>query len=168
MFSSDSKSVIQSIPPEDRANGLEGVSLPEDPLPVERALGVKWCVESDSLQFRISLPDKPLAIQNGYGQCSYLRLVDDKGVVSCSVVMSKYRVVSLKPITIPRLAPSATMVSVKISILLMKELNLSDVVEFYWTGSKIVLRYIANVARRFHIYGANRVKQNRDYWMMSV
>ena len=58
-FSSNSKTVIQNISPEDRAKGFEHVNLPEDPLPVERALGVQWCTESESFQFRISLPEKP-------------------------------------------------------------------------------------------------------------
>ncbi len=29
-------------------------------LPVERALGVQWCIESDSLQFKIAIQDRPL------------------------------------------------------------------------------------------------------------
>ena len=31
-----------------------------DALPIERALGIEWCVESDSFQFRIILKDQPL------------------------------------------------------------------------------------------------------------
>ena len=31
-----------------------------DPLPIERALCVMWCVESDSFRFRIKLHDRPL------------------------------------------------------------------------------------------------------------
>ena len=56
-FLSNSKPVIQSISPEDRAKGLVDVDLLQDPLPVERALGVQWCVESDCFQFRITLSD---------------------------------------------------------------------------------------------------------------
>ena len=43
------------------------------------------------------------ASTEGYGQCSYLRLVDKSDEVSCSLVMGKARVTPVKPITIPRL-----------------------------------------------------------------
>ncbi len=31
------------------------------PLPIERTLGLEWCVESDTFQFRITLKDKPFS-----------------------------------------------------------------------------------------------------------
>ena len=34
--------------------------------------------------------------------------------------------------------------------------------DFYWSDSKVVLGYIANNARRFHVYVANREQQIRD------
>ncbi len=43
------------------------------------------------------------AILKGYGQCSYIRLADTNGKVSCSLVMSKARVTPIKVITISRL-----------------------------------------------------------------
>lgn len=227
-FVSNSKTVLESIPSEDRAKGLVNVDLLGESLPVERALEVQWCVESDCFQFRITLCDHPLtrrgilatvwsvydplglispvvlvgkqvlqvlcadhlswddpppeslrsrwdrwrsgihkqgsleirrcfkpdgfgtvvktelhhfsdASRSGYGQCSYLRLMNDKGEFHCSLVMSKARVVPLKPIRIPRLELSAAVVSVKISSMLQQELNFSDAEEVYWTDSKIVL-----------------------------
>lgn len=75
------------------------------------------------------------ASHSGYGQCSYLRLVNDEGQVCCSLVMSKARVVPLKPITIPGLELNAAVVSVKISSLLPRELNFSDAVE--WFGQTV-------------------------------
>ena len=98
----------------------------------------------------------------GYGQCSYLRTVDSSGLVSCSLVMSKSRVAPSKPITVPRLELTAAVLSVKISRFLQDELRLPNVTEFFWTDSKIVLGYISNEARRFHVYVANRVQQIRD------
>ncbi|KAK3730889.1 hypothetical protein QZH41_002984 [Actinostola sp. cb2023] len=188
-------------------------------MPIERALGVQWCVESDTFQFRITLKDRPFtrrgilatvssvfdplglvapvillgkrilqslcqegvdwdekvpdairpkwekwrtdlhnlstlkinrcykpetftklksselhhfsdASNDGYGQCSYLRVTDDSNQVHCSLVMAKSRVTPLKPITIP---------------------------------SKVVLGYISNEARRFHTFVSNRVQQIRDH-----
>ena len=47
------------IPSEDRAKGLKELDLKNDPWPLERALGVVWCIEPDSFQFRIQLRDRP-------------------------------------------------------------------------------------------------------------
>ena len=59
-FISNSKEVIAKIAPDDRAKGVKDLDLQNDVLPIERALGVQWCVESDTFQFRIVLQDKPL------------------------------------------------------------------------------------------------------------
>ena len=47
------------------------------------------------------------ASADGYGQCSYLRLVDDKDRVHCSFLLGKAQVTPLKPVTIPRLQLTA-------------------------------------------------------------
>ena len=82
------------------------------------------------------------ASMTGYGQCSYLRLVDDANNVHCSLVMGKARVTPLRVVTIPRLELQAAMVSVKVSTLLHQELEYEDVSEYFWTVSKVVLGYI--------------------------
>ena len=99
---------------------------------------------------------------DGYGQCSYLRLFDDKNCVHCcSFLLGKARVTPLKPVTIPRL--TAALVSVKVGQTLQEELEYDKVDEFFWTDSKVVLGYINNDARRFHTFVANRVQQIRDH-----
>ncbi|CAC5381678.1 unnamed protein product [Mytilus coruscus] len=104
------------------------------------------------------------ASSNGYGQCSYIRLANSKQQVHCTLVIGKSRVVPLKPITIPRLERTAAVISVKISSILRHELEYSDkdVIEYFWTDSNVVLGYIANDSRRFHLFVANRVQQIRD------
>ena len=57
---SNKKEVLEAIPVEDHAKGIKELNLAVDPLPVERALGVLWCVENDSFRFRIELLDRPL------------------------------------------------------------------------------------------------------------
>ena len=250
-FTSNSKEVLSSVPQEVRATDPTDHHLISDSTTIERALGVHWCIESDTLQFRIILQDKPLsrrgilstvssvfdplglvtpfilvgkrilqqlcrdgvgwddaipdelrsqwekwraelpilerlriarchkpqefdevkkaelhhfsdACQNGYGQCSYIRLVDDKNRIHCSLVMAKSRVTPLKPVTIPRLELTAALVSSKISCMLRKELEYAPMDEVFWTDSKTVLGYINNDARRFHVFVGNRVQEIRE------
>ncbi|XP_068674508.1 uncharacterized protein [Montipora foliosa] len=59
-FICNHKSVIDPIPNEDRSKDLQNLDITKDTLPIERALGVQWCVESDTLQFRVQLKDQPL------------------------------------------------------------------------------------------------------------
>lgn len=102
------------------------------------------------------------ASTSGYGQCTYVRMVNNKGQVHCSLVMGKARVAPIRPITIPRLELTAAVLSVKISESVRKELRLQVDFEKYWTDSQVVLGYIQNNARRFHVFVANRIQQIRD------
>ena len=58
-FISNKKEVIQQIPVTDRAKDVMNLDLDRDPLPMERALGVQWCIESDNFKFVVSLRDRP-------------------------------------------------------------------------------------------------------------
>ena len=95
----------------------------------------------------------------GYGPRSYLRLVDEHQAIPCSFVMGKSRVTPLRPITIPRLELTATVCPVKISQQLPWELEYHIDREYFWTDSKVVLGYISNESRRFHMFVANRVQE---------
>lgn len=81
---------------------------------------------------------------SGYGHCSYFRLIDDRQQVHCSLVMNKSRVAPLKAITIPRLELTDVVVSVKVSHIIQRELDLLTVTNFYLTDSKIDIGYISN------------------------
>lgn len=105
------------------------------------------------------------ASETGYGQCTYLRITNASGEVHCSFVMGKSRVTPSKITTIPRLELTAAVVAVKVSNLLKKELNIQNLQEYFWTDSRVVLGYINNEARRFHVFVANRIqriKQSTD------
>ncbi|XP_020629772.1 uncharacterized protein LOC110066861 [Orbicella faveolata] len=249
-FTSNNIDMMSSVPQEDRATDLTDHHVISDGTAIERALGVHWCVEYDTLQLRITLQDKPLsrrailstvssvfdplglvtpfilvgkrilqelcrdgvgwddeipdnlrsqwekwraelpileririarchktqeldevkkaelhyfsdACQNGYSQCSYVRLVDDKNCVHCSLVMAKSHVTLLNPVTTPRLELTAGLVSTKISCMLQKELEYT-LIEVFWTDSKTVLGYINNDARRFLVFVGNRVQEIRE------
>ena len=250
-FVSNSKEVLKEIPESDRADGVRDIDLDLDSLPLERTLGVQWCVETDCFQFRIVLQDKPCtrrgilstissifdplgfvsplllqgksilqelcrqdlnwddpipeetkakwqrwrtelmqlerisiprcfkpdnfdrvirtelhhfsdASTEGYGQCSYLRLVNEDGRVHCAFVMGKSRVAPLKSVTIPRLELTAAVCSVRISEQIHRELDYPVDQDFFWTDSKVVLGYINNESRRFHVFVSNRVQEIQD------
>lgn len=54
---SNSRKVIESIPESERAESVKEICL--NKLPVERALGVQWNVESDTFGFKIVVKDRP-------------------------------------------------------------------------------------------------------------
>ena len=58
-FVSNRREVLVTVPQEERAQDVRTLDLATDHLPVERALGEQWAVESDTLGFRIILKDKP-------------------------------------------------------------------------------------------------------------
>nr|XP_039258111.1 uncharacterized protein LOC120334671 [Styela clava] len=251
-FVSNNNKVLQAVDENDRSTKFKNLDLGSNPIPVERALGVQWCIVDDSFTFRITLKDRPFtrrgilstvcsiydpfgfiapvilegkrtlqelcrdkckwdepvpynlkprwerwrndlhhlaelkirrcfkpsnfgeiketelhhfsdASTRGYGQCTYLRLTNQKNQIHCSFVMGKSRVAPLKPITIPRLELTAALVSVRVGVMLRQELNFVNIKETYWTDSKVVLGYVSNDSRRFHIYVANRVQEIRDH-----
>ena len=251
-FVSNERDVIDHLAPEERAKDLKDINMVSDKLPVERALGITWCIESDSFKFRIILKDRPLtrrgvlssvsslydplgfiapvvlagkqilqqmcvdgadwddplpealcvkwekwrasleclhslqierclkpkgfgqpvvtelhhfsdASSSGFGQCSYIRQLNSENHVACAFVMGKSRVIPVKPVTIPRLELAAAVMSVKVASLLEQELDYENMTHVYWTDSKVVMGYISNEARRFHVYVANRVQQIREH-----
>ena len=58
-FVGNTERIISSIPQEHRAEQVKNLTLGQDKLPIERALGVIWCIQSDTFNFRIELKDKP-------------------------------------------------------------------------------------------------------------
>ena len=250
-FQSNSRKILEQLDPADPAEDMKNVDLSCENLPVARALGVLWNIDSDHFSFAVKLQDrsltrrgllstvssvydpfgflspvtllgkqmlqqmcadqidwddpiperleskwnqwcsgldrlsslsiprcvKPIDFGNikvaeahhfsdastyGYGHCSYLRIMNKFGQVYCCLLLGKARVVPLKPVTVPRLELSAAVLSVKSSIFLDTELQFENLKHIFWTDSKVILGYIANDARRFHVFVANRVQQIRN------
>lgn len=76
--------------------------------------------------------------------------------------MAKARVAPTKITSIPRLELSAAVTSPRMSALLKAELQMKIDKEYFWTDSQVVLSYITNEARRFHVFVANRVQLIRE------
>ena len=78
---------IESIPPEDRAKNIVNLDLSSESLPIERALGVQWCTESDTLQFRIQISERPFTRRGVLSTiCS---VFDPLGVLAPFVLVGK-------------------------------------------------------------------------------
>ncbi|XP_070566165.1 uncharacterized protein [Ptychodera flava] len=56
---SNSREVLEAIPKEERAKEIKDLKLEYDCLPVERALGTSWSVESDTIGFQINIENRP-------------------------------------------------------------------------------------------------------------
>ena len=251
-FSSNHIEVLKSVPDECRKDGVKDKDLNLGILPEDKALGVKWNIQEDTLGFIIKMDDKPAtrrgllaalsslydrlglgapfllkgrliiqrlcknnlnwdepidddtaqewlkwrnnlktldgksiarclkpenfgdvvnctlhhfsdACESGYGQSSYIQLLNQSGRVHCTLLIGKSRVAPLKFVSIPRLELTAATLSVKISKMLKKELDIHIDDEIFWTDSKVVLGYINSDARRFKVFVANRVQQIRDH-----
>ena len=102
------------------------------------------------------------ARESGIGQVSYLRTVNSKGEVHVSFLIAKSRVAPIKPISIPRMELTAAVVSVNVTKMLQSELDYENLRSVYYTDSEVVIGYISNEARRFHVYVGNRVQHIRD------
>ena len=72
-------------------------------------------------------------------------------------------VAPIKYITIPRTVLVAATLSVKISALLWKELQLPNVKEKFWIDSSVFLGYIWNGFRKFRLIVANKLEVIRDH-----
>ena len=131
-------------------------------IPQLEHVSLKRCYKTCSPVKRAELHHFSDASSSAYGECSYLKLIHENGEVTCSLVMAKCRVAPLKPVSIPRLELTAAVVACKVSKLLNKELKMDDLHNYFWSDSQIVLAYIKNESKRFHVYVANRIQLIRD------
>ena len=92
------------------------------------------------------------ASETGYRQTSYLRLVSEDNQIHCSLLIGKSRVTPAKYVSIPRLELAAATMSIKMSQLIKRELELNDVTsirEHFWANSQVVFGCINNESKRF-------------------
>eukprot|EP00057_Strongylocentrotus_purpuratus_P005721 XP_003731624.1 PREDICTED: uncharacterized protein LOC100894126 [Strongylocentrotus purpuratus] len=59
-WTSNNRKVVEAIPVEDRSKQVKDLDLSKEALPVERALGIKWDVQEDRLEYKTLIKEKPL------------------------------------------------------------------------------------------------------------
>ena len=120
---------------------------------------MRRCIKLSNFRkiINISLHNFSDACEIGYEQCSYLIVVDGNENIDCSLLMGKANGALKMFVSVPRLELVAAALSVKISIMMKNELQLQELYKYFWTDFRIVLGYIANDARAFKTFFANRV-----------
>ena len=91
-----------------------------------------------------------------YGQASYLELVSENNQIHYSLLIGKARVTPTKYVSIQRLELTRGTLSIKMSQLIKRELEVNDVTgirEHFWTDSQVILGYINNQSKRFSVCG---------------
>ena len=102
------------------------------------------------------------ASEKGYGQCSYIRLVNHEEKIHCSLLVEKSRVTPKKFLSTPRLELTAAVLALKMTCLIKKKLNLGNITERFWTDSQVVLAYIRGTTR-FTDFVANRAQKIQEH-----
>ena len=88
-WSSNSRSVLLDLPVEERASHLRNLDLEQTLLPMERALGVYWCAESDRFSFRV-IDKGPLESTRRNILSVVCSLFDPLGLASPFVLKAKF------------------------------------------------------------------------------
>ncbi|XP_048868217.1 uncharacterized protein LOC125740722 isoform X1 [Brienomyrus brachyistius] len=100
---------------------------------------------------------------------AYLKTVDSDGNCHIGFIAGKARLAPRPELTIPRLELCAAVLAVNIMETITEEIAVKfDKINFY-TDSRVVLGYIYNEERRFHVYVSNRIQRIRrsttpDQW----
>ncbi len=87
-FASNSKKVLEALPPQDRAKTLKNLDLRHDTLPIQRSLGTYWCMELYTFGFRIELKDKPCT-RRGILLSTISSVYDPLGIASPVILVGK-------------------------------------------------------------------------------
>ncbi|XP_069133221.1 uncharacterized protein [Argopecten irradians] len=109
------------------------------------------------------------ASKEAIGAVTYMRTVRSDGSGKLSFVLGKAKMAPHKGHTIPRLELCAAVLGTEVAQAAKEQLDINFDIEKYYTDSRIVLGYICNEERRFHVYVSNRVDRIRcvshpDQW----
>ena len=102
------------------------------------------------------------ASRYAYGVCAYIRAVNKDAKIHTMLISGKSKVAPTKATTIPRLELQAAVMASRMKCKIEATMAIQFVKTYMWTDSKVVLGYIKNQSRRFHVYVANRVNIIRE------
>ena len=74
-------------------------------------------------------------------------MINENEDVHCCFIFGKSRVATVKYVSIPRLELTAATLSLKVSDMLRRKLDVPVASEEFWTDSQVVLGYISNEAQ---------------------
>lgn len=90
---------------------------------------------------------------------AYLKVTHGDGHTEVGFIMGKAKLAPAPELTIPRLELCAAVLAVELSELLTEEIDMKIHKTTFYTDIKVVLGYINNQHRRFHVYVNNRVQR---------
>ncbi|XP_070547360.1 uncharacterized protein [Ptychodera flava] len=99
------------------------------------------------------------ASNEAIGAVAYLRLTNHEDNVNVSFILGKAKVNPTHAVSIPRLELCAAVLATELAQKITSEIGLNIDNVIYHTDSEIVLGYINNSSKRFHVYVANRVEK---------
>lgn len=95
------------------------------------------------------------------GTVAYLKVTNPDGLSEVGFLFGRAKLAPKPDVTVPRLELCKAVLAVEVAEMLQEQLDTTlDDVRFY-TDPKVVLGYIFNETRRFHIYVNNRVQRIR-------
>ncbi|XP_040209336.1 uncharacterized protein LOC120940491 [Rana temporaria] len=92
---------------------------------------------------------------------AYLKIIDSSGRSYVGFLLGRAKFAPKPAYTIPRLELCGATLAVEVAEFLQNEMDAEIDQVKYYTDSKVVLGYICNRVRRFHVYVANRVERIR-------
>ena len=103
----------------------------------------------------------PDASNVAIGAVAYLRLINDNDQPYVSFLLAKATVTPSHAVSIPRLELCGTVLATALAQTIGSEFKGRTNIDSttYYTDSRVVLGYISNESKRFHVYVANRVQR---------
>ena len=99
------------------------------------------------------------ASESAYGTVAYIRYSFKGGGHKCALVMAKSKLAPIKTVMIGRLELCSGLIGVRLSKMILHELDIPIERTFYWLDSTLALQYIQNTNNRYKIFVANRVTE---------
>lgn len=150
----------------------------DDPLPSDKQEAWKLWKESllelEKLHIKRRYVPVPLASSKSRELClfsdastqaiaavAYLRVTNAENKCHIGFIMGKAKLAPHPANTVPRLELCAAVLATEMADAICSEIDIEIQAVRFFTDSRIVLGYIHNTSRRFHVYVANRVNRIR-------